>query len=161
MADQPLDPLKALPIHPKPSTSVATQPPKQTRRQPFELRLPRPGRRIRLYGYAVPGAWLTDFGVKCLEPGAREVFHAFPLASYGLRRIKMKTRVKLTVHFGRIDAKTPPEAVVPGEGFVQILAVCTNERHSYKARPTQKQVDTLTRIFGRSPRWWVDDGPLD
>ena len=51
----------------------------------------------------------------------------------------------------------PDDAVLSiGELEIPILSMFTNKPGSYKRRPSQQQIDYLSRILGRKPRWWID-----
>ena len=56
---------------------------------------------------------------------------------------------------------TPKNAVTipghrPGEIRVPIVSIFSDERFSFKRRPSQEKVDRLSEIIGKQPRWWVD-----
>ncbi|KAG2360907.1 hypothetical protein BDR07DRAFT_102649 [Suillus spraguei] len=77
--------------------------------------------------------------------------------SYSFRRIfRMQT-----MSIGH--AILPPQQMVPTEciedGAVLVLYIFKDWPESYQRRPTQKQVDELTRFMGREPQWWVDIAP--
>ena len=76
--------------------------------------------------------------------------------------LKAHTHIKtLTLHSALVDQTTPVDYIIdghrPGEQMVPILSICTSQLSSYRKRPSQAQVDTLSRILGgREPRWWID-----
>ena len=59
------------------------------------------------------------------------------------------------------DHTTPSNVVTipgsrPGEVRVPIVAIFSDERPSFRRRPSQEQVDRLSEIIGKPPRWWLD-----
>jgi hypothetical protein len=57
----------------------------------------------------------------------------------------------------------PPGQVVPAacmdNDAVCMLCILSRQPDSYNWRPTQEQVDGLTRFTSREPQWWVDVMP--
>ncbi|KDQ59540.1 hypothetical protein JAAARDRAFT_192048 [Jaapia argillacea MUCL 33604] len=139
---------------------------KRTRRKTRDccpLALPTPYYRVQVYGFCAPTSWLADFANKYLiEPGSADDFNNFELALYALSRIRERTGVKtLTFERGLVDDTSPLDAIVPREHFIPVLAVCSNGAESYYERPSQMQMELLSKIFEQSPRWWIEDGPRD
>ncbi|KAG2034507.1 hypothetical protein BDR03DRAFT_964727 [Suillus americanus] len=62
---------------------------------------------------------------------------------------------------GVSEATLPPGQIVPVEcmdgGLVDALHIFSNRPDDYRQRPTQQQVDELTKFVGREPQWWVDN----
>jgi hypothetical protein len=44
----------------------------------------------------------------------------------------------------------------PGEVRVFLVKNFSNEPASFNGRPSQENVDRLSQIMGKQPRWWVD-----
>ncbi|KAG2035637.1 hypothetical protein BDR03DRAFT_961757, partial [Suillus americanus] len=47
----------------------------------------------------------------------------------------------------------PPEHV-NADGEVFVLSVCSDDEADYPVIPFQEQVDFLSNLLGRKPRWW-------
>jgi hypothetical protein len=83
-------------------------------------------------------------------------------ASIGAQLLKIHTGIN-GLHFesALVDPTAPPGIVTipggrPGEPCVRVLSVFSNEDTSYESRPSQEQVNRLSQIMGKQPRWWVD-----
>ena len=73
----------------------------------------------------------------------------------GIKTLDMETAL--------VDPTVPDDTAIPGyedgERMVPIISICTNEHESYQRRPSQAQVDQLSQILGKQPRWWIDYDP--
>ncbi|KDQ59541.1 hypothetical protein JAAARDRAFT_205575 [Jaapia argillacea MUCL 33604] len=141
-------------------------PGKRTRRKKRDccpLALPMPDDRLQVYGFCVPMPWLAAFAIKyLLTPGTADDLDEIQLVRYALSRIRTRTGVKtLTLERGLVDDASPLDDIEPEENIIPVLAVCTNEAHSYNRRPSQMQMELLSKILERSPRWWIEDGPQE
>ncbi|KAG0703087.1 hypothetical protein DFH29DRAFT_918820 [Suillus ampliporus] len=38
---------------------------------------------------------------------------------------------------------------------VLVLSVCSDEEESFEERPTQGQMDFMTKLIGHGPQWWM------
>ena len=132
---------------------------------PARMKLPLPTNlhtdgHICFYGYAMTTDWFIKFYKTHWED--RPNFDALSHMSATFQYLKAHTHIKtLTFHSALVDQTTPVDYIIdghrPGEQMVPILSICTSERSSYRKRPSQAQVDTLSRILGgREPRWWID-----
>lgn len=50
-----------------------------------------------------------------------------------------------------------PRVDKPVGGTVVVLPLFSNVRSSYRRRPTQEQVDNMSRLLKQQPRWWHAD----
>ena len=41
---------------------------------------------------------------------------------------------------------------------VYVVSLCSDLDDSFEERPTQEEVDYMTKLFGQAPQWWVDCG---
>lgn len=53
--------------------------------------------------------------------------------------------------FEGVNDDEPPEDL----DMVQVLAVCSDREDEFERRPTQEQLDFLTKLIGQAPKWWV------
>ncbi|KAG2346915.1 hypothetical protein BDR05DRAFT_945862 [Suillus weaverae] len=126
----------------------------------INITLPPPQRNAQMYGYHISQKWLDEtafFFLAKLHPDISETkarTNAQANPSYSFRK---------TFHIQSITtsyAILPPGQIVPAEcivnGAVLVLYIFNDQSESYRRRPTQKQVDELTRFMGREPQWWVD-----
>jgi hypothetical protein len=116
-----------------------------------------------MYGYYISEEWLYETARSFLaklypnlcETKARTNARANP--SYSFRK-NFHIQSLSTAH-----AILPPGQIVPAEcivdGFVLVLYIFNDQPDSYHRRPTQKQLDELTRFMGREPQWWVGTVP--
>lgn len=80
----------------------------------------------------------------------------------GLKLLRMHSGINLLeVETALKDDRTPSNAELilgsrPGEMRHTIISIFCNEGPSFKKRPSQEQVDRLSEILGKQPRWWVD-----
>ncbi|KAG1871720.1 hypothetical protein DFJ58DRAFT_890284 [Suillus subalutaceus] len=136
---------------------------KRFKRKRINITLPPPQRNRQMYGYYVSEKWLYDTARSFLaelhpdfsETMARTNAHADP--SYSFQK---------TFHIHSLStslAILPPGQIVPVECMeddaVCVLYIFSDQPDSYHQRPTQKQVDELTKFMGREPQWWVDVMP--
>jgi hypothetical protein len=49
-----------------------------------------------------------------------------------------------------------PAEQLAADGEVLILSVMSDEEEDYPVRPVQEQIDYLTNVLGRKPRWSVE-----
>ena len=70
----------------------------------------------------------------------------------GIKGLKFETGIKDP----NIDAITMPGSRGNGEICVPLISIFSDEGPSIKKRPSQEQVDRLSEIMGKQPRWWAD-----
>jgi hypothetical protein len=140
--------------------SGCTKPSKPNR---INITLPSPQRHRQLYGYYVSEKWLYEKARSFLdklhpdlpETMARTNAHADP--SYSFKKTFRIHSLSTSL------AILPPGQVVPAacmdDDAVCVLYIFSDQPDSYHRRPTQEQVDELTRFMGREPQWWVDVMP--
>jgi hypothetical protein len=108
--------------------------------------------------------WLVDYAtrnwrVESWDPIDSPRYDDISKASAAMVLLKFHTGIKhLGIESAIKDHEAPSDTVtVPGRpGEVPIISIFTDEGPSYKRRPSQEQVDRLSRILGKQPRWWVD-----
>ena len=71
----------------------------------------------------------------------------------GIKRLLLESAFK--------DQSAPSNAATipgykPGEVRVPVLSIFSDEVSSFRRRPSQEQVDRLSEIMGKQPRWWID-----
>jgi hypothetical protein len=140
--------------------SRRTKPSKPNR---INISLPPPQRNSQMYGYYISQKWLDETARLFLaklhpdlsETKARTNARANPSYSFN--------KTFHTQSLSTAYAILPPEHTVPAEfivnGFVLVLYIFNDQPDSYHRRPTQTQVDELTRFMEREPQWWVDVMP--
>ncbi|KAG1831586.1 hypothetical protein EV424DRAFT_1641129 [Suillus variegatus] len=131
---------------------------KESRRR-INIILPPPQHNAQMYGYYVSEEWLYQTACSLLakvhpdfsESKARSNARVDPTHSF-----------RKTFHIRSLSttyAIPPPGQIIPAEcmddGAVCVLYIFNDQPESYNYRPTQKQVDKLTRFMGREPQWWV------
>ncbi|KAG1863119.1 hypothetical protein F4604DRAFT_1048905 [Suillus subluteus] len=134
---------------------------KRSERQRINITLPPPKRTCQMYGYCVPYKWLYEKGIFLFAkahpdlPADEAGNDVDPLYSF-------------STYFG-IDSLGVRSAIVPlaqtvpadciEDGFVSVLYIFNDQPDNYRWRPTQKQVDELTKFMSREPQWWVGHLP--
>jgi hypothetical protein len=112
--------------------------------------------RICYYGYEVTLKWLLDYSKTHHKD--YEGYDDSSLIGGAIYLLKAHSGIRtLKYHSALINNTVPPdkniEGLQPGEQMVPILSIFSSK--SYKKRPNQVQVDTLTQIMGRQPMWWI------
>ena len=102
--------------------------------------------------------WLAEYGTTYM--GHRGL-DRWALMSVTVQLLEEHTGIhNLNYESALVDEATPKDRILdghrPGEPMVPILALFSYRRSPNKKKPTQAQVDNLTRIMGRQPRWWID-----
>ena len=91
-----------------------------------------------------------------------EHFDDLSRASAALKLLRVHSGIKrLAVESALKDDAAPPDTVtipdnLPGENRVPLISIFSDEGSSLRRRPTQEQVDRLSQIMGKQPRWWID-----
>ena len=123
-----------------------------------------PKGRVCFYGYDVSQDWLVAYAKKNTK--TNDADHRITLLSNGLLIMRALTGIKtLEMETALVDPTAPDDTAIlrdeDEEQMVPIISICSNERESYQRRPSQAQVDQLSQILGKQPRWWIDyDPPL-
>ena len=116
-----------------------------------------------MYGYYISEKWLHETALSFLAklhpdlPPTKARTNARANPSYSFQK---------TFHIYSLStalAILSPGQIVPAEcmvkEYVYVLYIFTDQPDNYRWRPTQKQVDELTRFMGREPQCWVDRLP--
>ncbi|TFY79381.1 hypothetical protein EWM64_g4631 [Hericium alpestre] len=118
--------------------------------------------RFYWYGYNVGHDWLMEYARKHLGPERSAKVRPIQQLSYARNRLRRKTGIRtLALSIARRDETTPPNPALTVMGNICILSIFTAGGSSYRNRPTQAQVDQLTKILGCQPRWWVDGETME
>ncbi|KAG1860895.1 hypothetical protein F4604DRAFT_1788759 [Suillus subluteus] len=140
--------------------SGCTKPSKPNR---INISLPSPQRHRQIYGYYVSEQWLhktARFLLDKLHPDlpetkARTNAHADP--SYSFQKTFRIHSLSTSLAILPSGQEVPPDCM--DDDAVCVLYIFSDQPDSYYRRPTQEQVDELTRLVGREPQWWVDVMP--
>lgn len=159
-----------------PKIATGQQTEDSARKLPFKLLPPRKQSYVQYYGYEVCPYWLIAFAEKhCpkeLPDKGEEDYEDIAL----MRAYELISDWSGIHNLGMQDCLNPPNgASVPPEWFasmfhdevpegletVTVLAVCSDEEEKFERRPTQPQMDFMTKLIGHGPRWWVSCGYAD
>jgi hypothetical protein len=117
--------------------------------------------RVCFYGFDVTTEWLINYARTHWKDAER--YDDLARVSSAIKLLRAHSRIKSLVYESAlVDHTTPPDTVlIPGHRFgelrVPLLSIFSNEKSSYKKRPSQVEVDRLSQIMGgKQPRWWVD-----
>ena len=117
--------------------------------------------RVCFYGFAVTMEWLVDYAK--LHWNDADQYDDLAKASAAIKFLRRSSHINtLEFESALVDSTVPPETILTpghrrGEPMVPLIAICSNEKPSYKKRPSQAEVDALSQIIGgKQPRWWVD-----
>jgi hypothetical protein len=143
-------------------------------RRPFKLICPKRQPHVQYYGYEVSDAWL----IQLVESYWPEVLPDRNVKHY--EDTAMTRGFELVRHWTGIynldgqDCFNPKGGYVPPEWFalfddddedeefedididiVHVFVLCSDQEESFKERPTQEDVDYMTKLMGHVPQWWV------
>lgn len=140
--------------------SGRTKPSKPNR---INITLPPPQRNAQMYGYYISQKSLYEAACSLLAKLHPDLSETKARTN---ARVNPSYSFKKTFHIQSLStayAILPPGQAVPAEyivdGFGLVLYIFNDQPDSYHRRPTQKQVDELTRFMGREPQWLVDVSP--
>ena len=122
-----------------------------------------PDGRVCFYGYAANQDWLVNYAQTFLNDFSGQYDSASLIAS-AVEILRAQTGIaKLSPETALADPAYPNDPVIVSDGDLEtpILSMFTNQPASYKRRPSQQQIDHLSRILGRKPRWWIDYSVVD
>jgi hypothetical protein len=119
-------------------------------------------RHTQYYGFSITKQWLVDLGKNIQYPSD----HLDPPDDgryflRGYQYIQWAVRIHLLGVELCFQAKkdgAPPEHV-KANGKVLVLSVLSDGDVDSPLCPVQEQVDYLTELLGRKPRWWVGIWP--
>ena len=85
----------------------------------------------------------------------------------GVRALRSRTGIKrLELESGLIEPTVAAGTIIikgsrVDESMVPLLAIFSSEQELYQRQPSQAQLDELSQILGKQPRWWIDyEDPL-
>ncbi|KAF8805222.1 hypothetical protein BYT27DRAFT_7243362 [Phlegmacium glaucopus] len=116
-----------------------------------------PKGRACFYGYDISQDWLIEYA-KANHARGR---YSWELMSQVVDILIAKTGIRtLETETALVNPTVPGDTIIrgnrPEEPMVPLLAICCNAPKSLRRRPSQAQVDQLSLILGRQPRWWID-----
>jgi hypothetical protein len=133
----------------------------------FQIELPELSTdgRVCFYGYDVEMEWLIDYATKhwCWDPldtssgydDLSKITGGLKLLGFhsGIKRLQLESVLK--------DQAAPSNVATipgyrPGEIRVPLISIFSDEGPSFRRRPSQEQVDRLSELMGKQPRWWID-----
>ena len=120
--------------------------------------------RVCYYGYDVSVEWLVEYATRHWrwDPVDSEYYDDLSKATRAMKLLRKHSGIKrLAFESALKDHTVPSDAVTipgyrPGEIRVPLISIFSDEGPSFKKRPSQEQVDRLSEIIGKQPRWWVD-----
>jgi hypothetical protein len=105
--------------------------------------------------------WLVDYAK--LHWNDADRYDDLTKASTAIKFLRSKSHINTLQFESALVDRTVPAgtALTPGhrrgEPMVPLIAICSDEKPSYKKRPSQAEVDLLSQMMGgKQPRWWVD-----
>ncbi|KAG1737110.1 uncharacterized protein EDB91DRAFT_1141104 [Suillus paluster] len=149
------------------------------RRRPFKLVRPKRQSHLQFYGYAVSREWLIQFAEQnwpADELPDRNAKDYEDIAA--TRAYKLIADLSSICSLGRKTCFNPKGGSVPPYWIavydgdyddelddeelmniqidtVVVLSVCSDEEDSFEERPTQGQMDFMTKLIGHGPQWWM------
>jgi len=117
-----------------------------------------PKGRVCFYGFDVLQDWLINYAKTNIKDHSQ---YDWLLMSAAVHVLIAKTRIRtIDMETAFVNPTVPGDTIIEGnrpeEPMVPILSICSNEPELYRRRPSQAQVDQLSHILGRQPRWWID-----
>lgn len=118
--------------------------------------------RVCYYGYDVEVEWLANYATKHWRWGPLECYDIMSRASGAIQLLRRHSGIKrLSFESALRDPSAPSNTVTisgyrPGEIRVPLISIFSDEGPSFRKRPSQEQVDRLSEIMGKQPRWWID-----
>lgn len=156
----------------KPEPFELVRPPKELHINPI---IGRPY--FQYYGYGIPHEWLIRFAeIECPEvlPERDHICYE------DLAMVRAREHISARSGFWSFDFKfcfNPKDGPVPPLWFdafmakyfksgteelravqidtVPVFVVCSERDESFNERPTQEQMDIMTKLIGYPPQWWV------
>ena len=141
---------------------------KVTARPKIQVELPKnigTDGRVCFYGYDVGMEWLIEYATAnwCWGPIENKHYDDLSKASGAIKILRARSGIKqLLFESALVDHTVPADTVtIPGyrgkgELIVPIISIFSDEGPSFRKRPSQEQVDRLSEIIGKRPRWWAD-----
>jgi hypothetical protein len=116
--------------------------------------------RKQYFGYNVSDEWMYSYLNSHLgaEISTEEVMEHH-IAEATVLCLSRETKVdNLEFHTAALDATTNGVAIWENPDRIPIITVCSDRDESYENRPSQRQINHLTKILGTMPRWWRNSG---
>jgi len=117
--------------------------------------------RVCFYGFAVTMEWLVDYAKSHWTDA--DQYDDLAKASAAIKFLRRSSHIStLQFESALVDNTVSTDTIFTpgnrrGEPMVPLIAIFSNEKPSYKKRPSQAEVDPLSQIMGgKKPRWWVD-----
>ena len=113
--------------------------------------------RFLFYGFDISLEWLIDYARQSWGEGVDQYEHTAKVNN-GVRALRLRTGInRMALESGLVDSTLPAGTItITGGREVPLLSIFSNERSSYERRPSQAQIDELSQILGKQPRWWID-----
>jgi hypothetical protein len=121
--------------------------------------------RACFYGYDVGIDWLIEYGAAnwIWTPVEKVFSNDISMASGAMKLLRLYSGIKhlkfksaLKDHTVPSDAVTVPGHRGIGDHQVPLISIFNDRGSSFRNRPSQQQVDRLSEILGKQPRWWVN-----
>lgn len=117
---------------------------------------------VHYYGFLVdgePGGFLQGYARSYVHPDHVHKWTTGDLFALGLRQIYLdadlrrepEAKIAWVDNWAKADC---PRVQKPVGRQVVVLPLFSNTVPSYDRRPTQKQMDLMSRLLGQQPRWW-------
>ncbi|KAG1880518.1 hypothetical protein C8R48DRAFT_167615 [Suillus tomentosus] len=162
-------------------TAIPQQTGRPKKRRPFKIARPPLAHNIQCYGYAVSSEWLVRFAEQHCPEDLPDRDHTDYEDIATTRAYELLASLSGIYYLDyRNCLNPPPGGIIPPEWIgvfrgkyddapdevldaiqidtVQVFYVCS-DRGDFEMRPTQKQLNTLTKLIGHPPQWWVAYGP--
>jgi hypothetical protein len=121
-----------------------------------------PNGAVCFYGYDVLSAWLINYARAYLQKDFA-AYDNTAIMIVAANILQIQTGIKtleLKIACVDPDPNASRDTIVPSgkqaeQWMVPVLSICTTGPGSYRNRPKQSQVDQLSEIVGKQPKWWV------
>jgi len=117
--------------------------------------------RVCFYGFDVTTEWLIHYARTHWDDA--DQYDDLAKASAAIKLLRRNSHIKsLTFELALVDNTVPAETIRqrghrPGEPMVPLISIFSDQKSSYKKRPSQAEVDLLSHVMGgKQPRWWID-----
>ncbi|KAG2338595.1 hypothetical protein BDR05DRAFT_1062637 [Suillus weaverae] len=146
------------------------------KRRPFKLARPPAAHNIQCYGYAVSSEWLMRFAEQHCPEELPDRSHIDYEDIATTRANELLASWSGIYFLDYRNCLNPPGGIIPPEWIavfngdyddepddvldaiqidtVRVFFVCS-DRGDFEMRPTRQQLDSLTKLIGHPPQWWV------
>ncbi|KAF8875046.1 hypothetical protein BD779DRAFT_226572 [Infundibulicybe gibba] len=122
---------------------------------------------LLFYGFYCDEQWLVEYthhnSTSILDESMSTSMKELASMRWFINLLRRKTGLRTLEYEGVVvDGDTPPNAVIleserpRGPKYHMILSICGWDKRSWRRRPTLEQVETVSKIMGSQPRWWID-----